>query len=192
MADERLSGKALEKALRGGEFDKPSLEIVGMVKASEEAGNVSFSPTDCESWIDVPTDLIASAERVGDRPCRDHSHPVFRLVLKESDDPSAKLLAAVVASFRRTRPTPVAPRGPRLPYAPPHRYLARPNGPGGGGLQDGCVGSLQDCYVDCAVRYPDDPNSLNDLYRQACEDSCDAAYRLCRGFGFGGVLGAIW
>ena len=104
--DDRLTGSALEKALRSGELDAPSLEIVGMVKASDEKGKISFSPTDCESWTDVPTDLIKHAERVGESPCRDHTHPVFRLVLADSDDPAAKVLSAVLASWRRSRPRP--------------------------------------------------------------------------------------
>ncbi len=69
-----------------------------MVKASDEDGTIGFSPTDCESWVDVPTDVIETAEHVGHRPCRDHSHPVFRLTLKQSDDPEARILSTLLAS----------------------------------------------------------------------------------------------
>ena len=50
---------------------------------------------------------------------------------------------------------------------------------GEGGSSSDCVSRYQDCYIDCSVRYPDDPNSLNAQLRQGCFDACDAAYRLC-------------
>ena len=58
--------------------------------------------------------------------------------------------------------------------------VVRPQLPiGEGGSSSDCVSRYQDCYVDCSVRYPDDPNSLNAQLRQGCFDACDAAYRLC-------------
>ena len=55
---------------------------------------------------------------------------------------------------------------------------------GGGGLvSNDCVDRLQNCYIDCAVKYPDSPGNLNSEMRQGCEDSCDAAYNLCTSFG---------
>jgi hypothetical protein len=98
MPDQPLTGESLEQALRGGDLDRPDSEIVGMVKVTEEKGKVSFSRTDCESWVDLPTDLIKSAEQVGHSRCRDHSHPVFRLQLNSSDDPAAQVFGALLAA----------------------------------------------------------------------------------------------
>ena len=41
---------------------------------------------------------------------------------------------------------------------------------GGGGLvSNDCVDRLQNCYIDCAVKYPDSPGNLNSEMRQGCE-----------------------
>jgi hypothetical protein len=53
---------------------------------------------------------------------------------------------------------------------------------GGGGSTNDCLDNYQNCYIDCSVRYPesnDSPNNLNSSMRDACFESCDAAYRLC-------------
>lgn len=57
---------------------------------------------------------------------------------------------------------------------------------GGGGLSNTCDDKYGECYIDCSVRYPEskDPhNNLNELLRQGCFDSCDAAHDLCGGGG---------
>jgi len=47
-----------------------------------------------------------------------------------------------------------------------------------------CYDRWVDCDLDCANKYPDDP-----LMREGCEDSCEAAYDLCKlGGGVGGVV----
>jgi hypothetical protein len=104
MPDRDWTGASLEKALRSGELDRPALELVGMVKSAESAGKISFTPTDCESWVDIPTDLIEKAEQVGQRSCRDHIHPVFRLTLKKPEDPEAQILAALLMSSGTVAP----------------------------------------------------------------------------------------
>jgi hypothetical protein len=104
MPDSNWTGASLEEALRSGKLDQPALELVGMVKAAEETGKISFTRTDCESWVDIPTDLIEKAEQVGQRPCRDHIHPVFRLKLKQPEDPEAQILAALLTSSGPSAP----------------------------------------------------------------------------------------
>jgi|SRR6516162_3033574 hypothetical protein len=54
---------------------------------------------------------------------------------------------------------------------------------GGGPMSSPCYDRLVDCYLNCSINYPDDP-----LMQEGCEDSCDAAYRLCR---FGGGVGGV-
>jgi hypothetical protein len=152
MPDQPLTGKALEQALRSGDLDSPALEVVGMVKAAEERGKVSFSRNGCESWVDVPTSLIKSAVQVGHSRCRDHTHPVFRLSFKESDDPAAQVLTALLAS---SAPSPMQASPGQIPFPPPlpgPSALEAQVGQQGGGLGWGydsrCVRS---CQWDCAV-----------------------------------------
>ena len=154
MPDQPLTGKSLEQGLRSGDFDSPGLEVVGMVKAAEEKGKISFSRTDCESWVDVPTDLIKSAVQVGHRRCRDHSHPVFRLTFNESDDPTAQVLAALLAS---SAPSPMHTAGqtafpPPLAGSFPVETQLRQGGGLGWGYDSRCVRS---CQWDCGFAgYP--------------------------------------
>jgi hypothetical protein len=57
---------------------------------------------------------------------------------------------------------------------------------GGGESNADCLSKYQNCYVDCSVRYPESTDSidnLNELMRQGCFDSCDAAYNLCSDLG---------
>jgi hypothetical protein len=67
-----------------------------MVKASETKGHVSFSQSDCESWVELPTDLIAQAERLNESECGDHAHPVMSITLKQPSDPQAKVLLSLL------------------------------------------------------------------------------------------------
>ena len=63
---------------------------------------------------------------------------------------------------------------------------------GGGGSGGSCIDAYQSCYIDCSVRYPesgDSASNLNAEYRQACYDSCDAAYRLCNPGAAGARIG---
>ena len=105
MGEASIDGAALEKALAEHKFDKSPTQLIGMVKSSEKPGCVSFTPAGCDSWIDVPSDMIAEAEHIGHQPCKDHSHPVFRLSLKEPTDPQAKVLMALLAARAPNSPT---------------------------------------------------------------------------------------
>jgi hypothetical protein len=92
-----LSGPELEDALARGSLE-PKPQLVGMVKASSLSGYASFAQAGCESWVDVPTSLIAEAHHIGHQRCKDHSHPLFRLVLGEPTDPEAKALIRLLAA----------------------------------------------------------------------------------------------
>jgi hypothetical protein len=71
--------------------------------------------------------------------------------------------------------------------------VIEPQLPVGGGSSSGnCTDRYQDCYIDCSVRYPesnDSTSNFNAAYRQACYDSCDAAYRLCSPAGVSASIG---
>ena len=93
-----LSGPALEDALARGSFDQPKAQLIGMVKASAKSGYISFAQAGCESWVDVPSSLIAEAQQIGHQSCEGHSHPLFRLVLNEPTDPEAKALIGLLTT----------------------------------------------------------------------------------------------
>ncbi len=57
---------------------------------------------------------------------------------------------------------------------------------GGTGTGTSCLDRYQSCYIGCGVDHPD-----GDLLREGCEDSCDAAYRLCTSYGGGGGGGVV-
>ena len=96
MNSKSFSGMDLEQALKEGELTHPAASLTGMVKPSEKSGHVSFSQAGCETWIDLPTDMIERADQEGQRPCRDHSHPVVRITLKEPKDAQGKILLALL------------------------------------------------------------------------------------------------
>src|ERR1022692_3792901 len=98
MAEKIYTGSSLEQALKSGSLEKTSIEIGGMVRASEKANHIGFARGDCETWIDLPTDLIDQAEHLGQRSCKDHVHPVFKITLKEPKDPTAQILGSLLAT----------------------------------------------------------------------------------------------
>ena len=100
MERQVLSGSELEEALRSGSLNEPSYEIEGMLRVSEKLHVVQFAPGGCDTWIELPVELIEHAERTGDRPCRDGSYPVFRIRLREPGDPvSQALLTALLSAL---------------------------------------------------------------------------------------------
>jgi hypothetical protein len=116
MAEKTFTGASLEQALKSGAIKTSGITLVGMVKPAEKEGFVSFSRTDCETWVDLPTDLIDEAEHQGEKTCRDHSHPVFRLILKEPRDREAQIFAALLAApppaHSHASPHPMQAQGP--------------------------------------------------------------------------------
>lgn len=97
LQDESFTGEGLEKALVNDELSQPGLELLGMVKASDQKDHVSFTGSGCDDWIDIPTKMIEKAERVASSKCKDHSHPVFKLTLKESTNAEAQVLSELLA-----------------------------------------------------------------------------------------------
>jgi hypothetical protein len=112
LAEKTFTGTSLEQALKDDEFQHSGIELVGMVKASEKPGHVGFSRSGCESWIDLPTNLIEQAEQLRQQVCEDHSYPVFKITLKEPKDPEARLLSALLA-------TPMPNRSQHEPHSAP-------------------------------------------------------------------------
>jgi hypothetical protein len=138
MPGKTFTGESLAEALGAGDFDQPAaggVVLTGMVKPSDQPGHVSFARGGCDTWVELPTSLIEQADHVGVRPCDDHSHPVFRITLRESDDPHARLLGQLLAT--QPRPGAHAPiPGRRVP--PPHRFSPASRA-AGGGIHDSCL-----------------------------------------------------
>jgi hypothetical protein len=103
MKEKTFTGAELEKALINDELAKSGIELVGMVKSSEKTGYVNFTRSGCDTWVDLPTNMIEQAENLGQSGCKDHSHPVFKIILKESKNPEAQILSALLA---QPMPTP--------------------------------------------------------------------------------------
>jgi hypothetical protein len=97
MKETIFSGKALEESLKSNVFEQSDIELMGMVKPSEKPGHIAFARGGCEKWVDVPTEMIEQAERLGQKRCRDHSHPQFRITLKKSDSPESRILGELLA-----------------------------------------------------------------------------------------------
>jgi hypothetical protein len=94
-----LTGAGLAKALAEGKFEEPPAQLIGMVKPSAKRGHINFAPAGCESWIDIPSDMIEVAKHLGHQACRDHSHPLFRLSLKEPEETQAKILLSLLSRY---------------------------------------------------------------------------------------------
>ncbi len=79
------NGKELAEALIKGSFeDTPESTVLeGLVKTSENKDSVAFTISGCDAWVDIPTDMIQSAEYLGIHRCRDHSHPKVKFTLHE-------------------------------------------------------------------------------------------------------------
>jgi hypothetical protein len=169
MPGKTFTGETLAQALEAGEFERPAaggVVLTGMVKPSEQPGHVAFARGGCDTWVDLPTSLIEQAEHVGVRPCDDHSHPVFRIMLRESDDPQAKLLGQLLATQPRPIPRMPAPgrRMPSPPFGPASRAAA------GGGIHDSCLWVCDWLVRECVGFGGNYEECLN--LRATCSDIC--------------------
>jgi hypothetical protein len=97
MQEKTFTGASLEQALKNDALTRPVVELVGMVKPSEKGRHVSFTRSGCDSWVDLSTDMIEQAELLDTNACKDHSHPVMRITLKEAEYPEGRVLAALLA-----------------------------------------------------------------------------------------------
>lgn len=97
MKNEKYTGTSLEKALASKELDTPSFFLTGMVKSSKKSGQVSFTLSGCDSWVDIPCEMIESAEHLGIQGCANHSHPLMRITLKQSGTPEGNLLYSLLS-----------------------------------------------------------------------------------------------
>jgi hypothetical protein len=145
MAEKTYTGTSLEHALKDNSLTRAGIVLVGMVKASEKGGYIRFTRAGCENWVDLPVDLIECAELLGHQACKDHSHPLMKITLKEPKDPAAQILAALLAQPPTGGGGPMPAQGgpgygsqgyPTNPmgggYGGPHMTIRRGGGGAGG------------------------------------------------------------
>ena len=115
MEVSHFTGSELEDALKNNEIAQSNIYIVCMVKKSDNSDYVSISCTNCDDWIELPTDIIESAVRIGQSNCNDHSHPIMKVFLKEGKKLHVKALMGLVSHLTGS------PRisDPRTGLAPP-------------------------------------------------------------------------
>ncbi|NLS17498.1 hypothetical protein HGP16_13120 [Rhizobium sp. P40RR-XXII] len=84
------------------------LTLYGLAKADENDSSVlCFSSSlSCEQWISIPVSLISSVAHVRNVKCKDHQHPLVRIVLAEpnKEDTSAVLFMQLFAQAKATTP----------------------------------------------------------------------------------------
>jgi len=91
-----FTGKEFAKHLSAGTL-KQQIVKFGMVKKhDEDATAIWFSEgTACGSWLSIPVEAIEEVTLVSHVKCRDHEHPLVRIVFKEppADDKVGRALA---------------------------------------------------------------------------------------------------
>jgi hypothetical protein len=197
MSETEFTGASLEQALKEQSLSSSGTTLTGMVKASEKSGHIGFTQTGCETWIDLPTGMIERAERLGERPCKEHTHPLMRLTLKNAKDPHQQILLALLAqTAQATQPTSGMPdaawalqgQTPLNPYGlNPYGFgsqvpstLGRRVGGGGIGLGyggsfgfwcgAGCSIAFAACAAGCTAAGP---------FAAPCAAACSALYKAC-------------
>jgi hypothetical protein len=177
VAGESYTGEALRDALKAGTLEKPrgSVELVGMVKESDDESSIAFTPRGCDTWVDIPTSMIEGAQHVGHRRCDDHSHPVFRITLKEPEGDKAKVFSALLASTTQAR----APSG--LPPSRRRGPTARRRSPFGGGFGPPRGGQIEEgtCEQICEAVYAACFRSTEGMEFDDWVTLCGFEYELC-------------
>ncbi|MFO0967853.1 MAG: hypothetical protein U0793_20005 [Gemmataceae bacterium] len=122
---------------------KETFALEGMVKKADDPNTLMFAAgTSCRRWVSIPIDLITNVTWLGKVPCRDHTHDLVRLEMKEPQTAEARmlrdLLNAVPMPLETARslvstamPIPRAPdeglAGMHVPIAPPTSGVATPS-----------------------------------------------------------------
>jgi hypothetical protein len=169
MAKEKaLSGEELEKALREDRLEsQSSIVLTGMIDSAEEEGFLRFTLAGCENWVELPTSIVQQAVVVGRKPCRDHSHAVVELTLKEPKGAAERVLHSLLAQSLARRPAPETDMsGGVRGGGPQSRGVATMRVGGGFGYDAGCsvypCGTCNNPDGTTSLMYCLDPNQPND------------------------------
>ncbi|MFY9822659.1 MAG: hypothetical protein WAM82_14835 [Thermoanaerobaculia bacterium] len=99
MTDSYTAGEFLKRLAEGALRTLLICEgFAKSVEGSYEAFLFSLG-TSCEEWTKIPVEMVEKVEFLGERSCRDHSHPLIRIHFKES--PANEPFAAVFSSLLR-------------------------------------------------------------------------------------------
>ena len=68
-----------------------TIGLTGIVKMNpdRESSLVFSASGECQNWIPVPTEWIETVEYLGESVCRDHSHPLVKLHIRQPDSKDA-------------------------------------------------------------------------------------------------------
>ncbi len=82
-------GEFLKKLAEGALW--PPLIREGFAKPIEGRHDAFlFAPgTSCEGWTEIPGEFVEDVEVLGERSCRDHSHPLIRIHFREPSEKEA-------------------------------------------------------------------------------------------------------
>ncbi|WP_157069725.1 hypothetical protein [Sandaracinus amylolyticus] len=97
----KMSADAFDRALSAGQ--KPlRRRLRGWAKESHVADCIAFAPLSrCGLWVDLPKQMIAEVEIVGEVTCEEHTHADVWIVLGE-DDPRNAAISQLVQALART------------------------------------------------------------------------------------------
>jgi len=107
-------GEFIEK-LKSDDFRSQSLIYTGMLKTAEDDKHLLFANgTYCTNWTAIPIDIIENIELVDVIPCKDHTHPLVHITIKEPTSEEAKMFASLARSHPTTgwRPTSMGDKRP--------------------------------------------------------------------------------
>ena len=93
------------KALKNNDFPTSTRKIAigGMAKLDDaDASVILLAPSlSCGGWSPIPLSIIESVETLRMVKCKDHNHPLVRIVLKQNDiSPEAAGLLSIIASLQ--------------------------------------------------------------------------------------------
>lgn len=91
----------------------PPLWFLGILKPGADDQHLSFAiGTSCDSWTELPLELIESIEFIDVITCGDHAHPLVRLFVREPQSDEAMVFARLAKSQRPGRAQSPPPGGP--------------------------------------------------------------------------------
>ncbi len=103
---ESFTGESLIEALNSGSLSRVDNSLIGMVKQSDKKSHIAFTLSGCEQWVDVPEGMVAKADLLGQKPCKDHTHALMQISLKEPTSDEGKLLWDLLAQLRSSHDNP--------------------------------------------------------------------------------------
>ena len=100
----------MERLARDDFSVAPPLVLTGMVKNAEDENHLLFAfGFYCKDWIALPIEMIENIQWLASVPCKEHTHPLVNITIKEPESEEAKVFAALARSVQ-----PSGFRSPRM------------------------------------------------------------------------------